>query len=500
MNYLLAHDLGTSGDKVTLFDENGTLINNVTIPYHTHYHHTNWADQNPEEWWDVVCKGTRIVIENIDPGKICAVSFSGHMMGCLCVDANGSPLYPSIIWSDQRAESEFIELQRKVGAERMYKITGHRGSANYTLPKLMWLKKHEPEIYANTHKVLQCKDYIVYKLTGRFATEPTDGVGTLAMNIVSHEWSAEMLEGAGISQNKFPESLKSIDVAGGVTKEAAQATGLREGTKVVMGGGDGIMGAIGTGTVKQGQAFMSLGSSAWVSVVSERPMFDDERRNSNSPHVIDGLYLNEGVMQSAGNSWSWARKIMGGNNWSGIDDVNHHLGEMVASVPPGSNGVMFLPYLMGERCPWWDPEAKGAFIGMKMETTTAEMLRAVMEGVAFHMGYICKMLRENGSELANVTVVGGGTKNLLWRQILADTMNVNFQVPHLLEGATSFGAAIVGGVGIGLYENFEDATSRFCSIDQVTHPDERAVEFYKQKIDLFARCYEALAPLYRELH
>lgn len=500
MNYLLAHDLGTSGDKVTLFDEHGILLREITMPYSTNYYNTNWAEQNPDDWWQAVCLGTQQVIKNIDPHKIAVVSFSGHMMGCLCIDKEGLPLYPAIIWSDQRAEVEFNNLQQRIGKNKLFHITGHRGSANYPLSKLMWLKNHHPEIYENTYKVLQCKDYIVFKLTDHIFTEPTDGVSFLAMDIITRKWSEEVIDAAGVTKNKFPETIRSTDIAGVVTKSAAKATGLIQGTKVVMGGGDGVMGAIGTGTVKKCQAFMSLGSSAWVSVVADKPMFDPLRRNTNSAHVIDGLYLNEGVMQSAGNAYNWASKVMGINNWKGVDNIHQHISEMIADVPAGSNGVMFLPYLMGERCPWWDPDAKSAFIGMKMETSNAEMLRAVIEGVSYHMGYICKILRENGSILKDVTVVGGGTKNLLWRQILADCMNTYLHIPSILEGATSFGAAIVGGVGIGLYKNFEEATSRFVSIQANSSPNQEMVRFYANKIDIFAECYQQLATIFKKLN
>jgi xylulokinase len=493
MNYLLAHDLGTSGDKVALFDENGRLVQECTISYPTNYFNANRAEQNPDDWWDAVCKGTKQVIENVNPARICAVSFSGHMMGCLCVDKDGTPLRPSIIWSDRRSEEAFAELRKTLGEDRIFKTTGHRGSGNYTLPKLMWVKKHEPDIYAKMHKTLQAKEYIIFKLTNRFASEPTDGVGTLAMDITSRTWSDEVLGASGIDKEKFPEVLKSTDVAGRVTRAVAGATGLAEGTPVVMGGGDGVMAGIGTGAVNPGDSFMSFGSSSWVSTVSTRPMFDDGRRNTNWPHVIDGLYLNDGVMQSAGGSYVWAKRTL-----VGAADSNSSIETMLGNTPPGANGVIFLPYLLGERCPWWNPDAKGAFLGVRMETTKADMLRAVLEGVAYHMACIAELLRGNGAPLRDVTVVGGGARGITWPQILADAIDANIHVPSLLESATSFGAAIVGGVGIGLYGDFERATKKFVSINYVYRPDPGRVELYRQKRELFLKSYDALAPLCAE--
>ncbi len=499
MKYLLAHDLGTSGDKVTLFDENGVLVKEVTMPYPTHYFNSNWVEQNAEDWWKAVCDGTKHVTEGIDPKQICSISFSGHMSGCLCVDQEGNPLRPSMIWSDRRSEREFSELQDAVGENEIFHITGHRGAGSYTLPKLMWLKKKEPEIYEKTYKVLQCKDYIVYCLTGCFATEPTDASQTLALDIQKRKWSKKIIQAAGIALDKFPELIRSTDIAGTVTEKAAEETGLAVGTPVVIGGGDGVMGAIGTGAISKGRAFMSMGSSAWVSAVSDHPMFDAKRRNQNSPHVIDGLYLNEGVMQSAGAAFAWAKKSLGGNDWNGIEDVMGHLNQLIESSPAGANGVLFLPYLVGERCPWWDPEAKGAFLGVKMETTNADLLRAVMEGVAHNMGYIAEIIRENGVALENVIVVGGGAKSDVWKQIMADSMNVNIQMPQMLEGATSFGAAIVGGVGVGLYKDLEEAAEKFISIKTVKTPIAENVALYEEKRRIFVKAYEALYPLEKEL-
>lgn len=492
MNYVLAHDLGTSGNKVTLFDENGLLVEETTIGYPTNYFNSNWAEQNPDDWWASVCKGTQRVLRDIGPHQVSAVSFSGHMMGCLCVDRKGAPLRPSIIWSDQRAQKEFRELQRALGEDRIFKLTGHRGSGNYSLPKLMWVRNNEPNIYSRTYKILHCKEYIILKLTGLFLSEPTDGVGTLAMDITSCAWSGEILQASGVARDKFPDVLRSTDIAGRVTREAAEATGLLEGTPVVMGGGDGVVAAIGTGAVDLGDSFMSFGSSAWVSTVSNSPAFDGKRRNTNWPHIVSGLYLNDGTMQSAGGSYNWARRTL----HEQAPDNYAEMEEMIAGTPPGSNGIIFLPYLLGERCPWWNPEAKGAFLGISMETTKADLLRAVMEGVAYNMAYIADILRGAGLPLRDIVVIGGGVRRPAWRQILADAMDASIHIPALLEGATSLGAAITGGVGVGIYPDFETAAKKFVTIKDVRQPDTERVALYRQKRKLFVDCYEALEPLF----
>jgi Sugar (pentulose and hexulose) kinases len=492
MNYVLAHDLGTSGNKVTLFDENGALVAEATVNYPTNYFNSNWAEQNPNDWWASVCAGTRSALQNIDPRQVSVVSFSGHMMGALCVDRKGVPLRPSIIWSDQRAQKEFLGLQRELGEEKIFRITGHRGSGNYSLPKLMWVKNNEPDIYAKTYKTLHCKEYIISKLTGRFFSEPTDGIGTLAMDITSCAWSDEILLASGVAKDKFPDVLKSVDIAGKVTREAAAATGLAEGTPVVMGGGDGVVAGIGTGAVALGDSFMSFGSSAWVSTVSTGPAFDSKRRNTNWPHIVDGLYLNDGVMQSAGGSYTWARKAL-----SEHEPDNHgEMEKLLAETKPGANGILFLPYLLGERCPWWNPDAKGAFVGLTMETTKAEMLRAVLEGVAHNMAYIADVLRGNGLPLRDIVVIGGGARGTLWREILADAMDATIHIPTLLEGATSLGAAITGGVGIGIYPDFTTAAKKFITIKDIHRPNAERTAFYRERRKLFVDCYEAMEPLF----
>lgn len=498
MNYVLAHDLGTSGNKVTLFDENGAMVREVKMSYPTHYYNFNWAEQNADDWWAAVCQGTRQVLQEIDPGRVAAVSFSAHMMGCLCVDRDGNPLRPSIIWCDQRAQREFRQLRDALGEDKIFQTTGHRGSANNSLPKLMWVKNNEPEVYAKTFQTLQCKEYIIFKLTGQFVTEPTDGVGTLAMDIVRREWSEDMIAASGIEREKFPPVLKSTAVAGHVTREAAQATGLAEGTPVVMGGGDGIAAAIGSGAIRLGETFMSFGSSAWVSTVAASPMFDAGWRNQNWPHIVEGLYLSDGVMQSAGGSYGWARQALASAGESAESDTDAEIERLAAAAPPGANGVLFLPYLLGERSPWWNPDAKGAFLGIQMGTTKGDLLRAVMEGVAHNMAYIADMLRENGLPLRDVTIIGGGARGALWRQILADAMDARLHVPATLEGATSLGAAITGGVGVGLFDSFETATERFISIRETHQPKRENTALYRRRRELFVKCYKALEPLFAE--
>lgn len=266
-----------------------------------------------------------------------------------------------------------------------------------------------------------------------------------------------------------------------------------------MGGGDGVMASIGTGAVSLGDSFMSFGTSAWVSTVAKGPMFDPERRNTNYPHIVKGLYLNDGVMQCAGQSYAWSKQALGEEAWNVMRSADGAISELIAKSPTGANGVLFLPYLLGERCPWWNPDAKGSFLGLRMETSKADLLRAVMEGVAYNMAYITDLLRSNGSSLKEITAVGGGVRGGVWRQILADAMDAEIRIPDLLESATSFGAAITGGLGVGVFTDVKRAAESFVKIREVCHPDPERAAFYRKRRELFVQCYRAMEPYYQAL-
>ncbi len=503
MKYIIAHDLGTSGNKATLFSQEGELVGSTVHAYGCHYFNDNWAEQNPDDWWKSICDTTRALLAQtgVDKRDIAAVSFSGQMMGCLCVDRAGVPLRPSIIWADQRAQAQQNKIASQISMEDYYHIVGHRNAASYGLQKLMWVRDNEPDVYKATYKTLNAKDYIVLKLTGKFFTEPSDASSNACVDLRTLRWSEKIVDLSGIDAEKLPDIVPSTHVAGGVTKEAAQATGLAEGTPVVMGGGDGVCANVGAGSVRPGKTFSYVGSSSWIASTSETPVFDPLMRTVTWAHIVPGMYAPNGTMQSAGGSYAWLKNQVcryeaekaAREGVSAYDLINQE----IEQSPIGANGVIFLPYLLGERAPRWNPDAKAAFLGLKMENERKDLLRSVLEGVTMNLEIILQILRQH-IDIREILVIGGGAKGAVWRQMMADVYNARIKVPVLLEEATSMGAAVTGGVGVGLFKDF-DAIDRFIHIQTVHEPQPQAVAAYDPVKELFELCYQCLLPVYQRM-
>lgn len=501
--YILAHDLGTSGDKATLFSLDGTLAGSQVHAYDTAYFNGNWAEQDAIDWWEAVQVSTKELLRNtgIDPGEIAAVSFSGQMMGCLCVDREGRPLRKAIIWADQRAQKQAAYLDTKISQWEFYNIVGHRNTASYGIQKFMWVKEHEPEVYNRTYKMLNAKDFIVYQLTGEFYTEYSDGNSCGCLDIKKREWSQRILRAANIDQEKLPQLKPSTFVAGPVTEKAGRLTGLCPGTPVVLGGGDGVTANVGTGSVYPGRTYCCMGTSAWITTTAKQPIFDEKMRIVNWVHIVPDCYAPNGTMQSAGGAYSWLKETV--CKMEQYDARIHgkspydYMNEQIAASPAGANGVLFLPYLLGERAPRWNPDAKGAFLGLKAENTRADILRSVLEGVTMNLSLCLDILRTQ-VPIQELTVIGGGAKGAVWRQIMADIYNARILVPSILEEASSMGAAITGGVGAGIYKDFS-VSEKFLEIRSVHEPEQGAVQKYQERKEIFDACYYALEDLYKKL-
>jgi xylulokinase len=488
---ILAHDLGTTGNKANLFDADGALLGSAFSGYATAYPQPNWAEQNPDDWWRATCETTqRLLAETgADPTAIAAVSFSGQMMGCVAVDANGAPLRSCIIWADQRAQEEAEEMADLCGGDEIYLRCGHRASPAYSAPKILWVRRHQPELYARAVCLLQPKDYVVYQLTGEFATDYSDASGTLLFDLVSREWHSPFLKSLDLSADRLPRLLPSTGIAGEVSEEAAAATGLRPGTPVVIGGGDGSCAGAGAGVIEPGDCYCYIGSSAWVSTASAAPVPDARQRTVTFHHIHPERYAPMGTMQAAGGSRDWA--------WRLLHDGDLDLDEAAAQAPPGANGLICLPYIMGERSPYWNPLARGTFVGMTMPMGKAEMARAVLEGVAINLRFILDALREQSSGIRSVRLIGGGGRSPLWRQILADCFQVPVEMLALTSEATSWGAAVVGGVGAGIYD-WSIAAERSRVVDAV-EPIPANMAIYDDIAAFNAGVYEALQPIYVDL-
>jgi xylulokinase len=497
-HYLLAHDLGTSGNKATLFTTEGALVGSVTAAYGTRYFNNNWAEQDPQDWWNAVCSSTQELVRGIDARELAAIAFSGQMMGCLCVDREGRPLRPAILYCDQRAVVECDFLLGRIDASEFYRITGHRASAGYSIEKLMWVKNHEPQVYAKTHQMLHAKDYLNFRLTGVMATEYTDASGTNALDLQALRWSEKILSLSGIDGEKLPVLKASTDVVGELTPEAAKALGLVPGIPVIAGAGDGLCAGVGVGSVKPGITYNYLGSSSWIATTTEKPIYDDQLRTFNWAHAVPGYVHPCGTMQTAGSSLAWLKnelcsleKACGAE--LGLSPYELINGEIEKS-PPGANGILFLPYLLGERTPRWNPDAKGAFIGLTLEHKRADVLRAVMEGVTLNLSYILDIFRAQ-VPIREITVIGGGAKGAVWRKIMADVYQADILKPNYLEEATSMGAAIICGVGSGVFKSF-DIADRFIQITDRTSPDPAVTAVYSEAKKLLNDSYNALVQLF----
>ena len=501
--YILAHDLGTSGNKATLYDTKGRLCDFVLCEYPTFYPEDRFVEQNPEDWWDAVVRSTRDLMQKarIAPAQVLCVSFSAQMMGCLPVGRDGRALRNMLIWADTRAAKQEKEMIEAIGLECGYRITGHRLSASYSAAKLLWLRDNEPEVYKNTHKMLHAKDYIVLRLTGKWATDYSDASGTNLMDIEKKQWSGEILKALNIPEAMLPELHCSSDVIGGVTTEAAAITGLLEGTPVVLGGGDGSCACVGAGVVSPGNAYNVVGSSSWISLASEKPLFDSAMRTFNWVHLDENLYTPCGTMQAAGYSYSWFRDTLGAEEVKEAKELGTSaytlLNALAERSPVGAGGLIYLPYLLGERSPRWNHNARGSFIGLKVSTTKADMTRAVLEGVGYNLKIILDILRSQES-IPKLTMIGGGAKGETWLRILSDIWQIPLEVPQYMEEATSMGAAVCAGVGIGLYPDYRVIQKMNPAVRTVS-PNADNAKPYARMFNLFNQSYEALAPVFDTL-
>jgi len=496
-HYILAHDLGTTGNKATLFDAAGVRVATTLEAYDTAYPHPNWAEQAPADWWRAVRDSTRELLasSSVAAGDIAVVSFSGMMNGALAVDAMGVPLRSAIIWADQRATAEAEFLAHCCGAEQVYRRTGHRAGASYTAAKMLWIQRHQPELYARTHQFLQAKDYAAYKMSGVFATDYSDASGTNLFDLERHDWALDMIEAVGLDPRKLPPAHPSITVIGKVTSEAAAETGLLAGTPVVIGGGDGACATVGAGSVRPGDAYNYIGSSSWIAVTAEQPLYDPQMRTFTFAHLDPQLYLPTGTMQCAGGSYDWLEQLLRGEGEARLCD---EMSAAAADVEPGAKGLLFLPYLIGERSPHWNPLARGVFVGLTMSHGRAEMARAVLEGVAFNLRMILDAFLEQGSAIQAMRLIGGGARSALWRQILADVYGLPILRPALLAEATSLGAAIAGGVGVGLFPNFRVA-HELVQVEEAERPNPAHNQRYTALYGLFQQTYTALEPIFEQL-
>ena len=493
--YILAHDLGTSGDKASLHAADGRLLAAHGVAYATDFGPGGKAEQDPADWWAAFCTATRALLEETGtrPADIACVAMSGQMMGVVMVDARDEPLRPVVIWADTRAQREAALLAERVGFERAYDLLGHRLDPSYCLPKWMWLREHDPESWSKATGLLVAKDAITLRLTGRRCTDPSDASGTNAWDQVAGTWSDELLAAGGIDVGLLPEVLPSATVAGGIRAEASRACGLLAGTPVVVGGGDGSCAVLGAGLPSDGSAAnATIGSSAWISVVTDEPMRDQRMRLVTYDHVVPGRFVPLGPMQAAGASLEWITTTLGVSGRDGLSAIVQAAG----SVEAAREGLFFLPYLLGERAPIWDPNVRGTFLGLERHHRPEHLVRAVLEGVAFNLFGILRAITDLAGSVAAVDAVGGGARGDTWLRIMADTWGLPVRRRSVRDEANSLGAAVIGGVAVGLIDDWGQARS-LSATEAIFEPDPQRHERALEDLDRFSDAYERLGPWFR---
>ena len=479
-------DLGTSSVKLLLMDEAGDIKSIVTREYPLYFPKPGWSEQNPEDWYTALVDGIRELTKDCDKAEIDGISFSGQMHGMVILDEKDRVIRPAILWNDGRTQEECDYLNHEIGREKISSYTANMALTGFTAPKLLWVRKHEPENFAKIKKIMLPKDYIAYCLSGVHCTDVSDASGMLLFDVKNKCWSKEMLDICGLKEEQMARIHESFQVVGCLTKEAANVLGLSEKVKVIAGGGDQAVAAVGTGTVGAGMCNVSLGTSGVVFVASQKFAVDDQNALHSFCHA-DGKYHFMGVMLSAAasNKW-WMDEIIGTKEYSK---------EQQAITKLGENNVYFLPYLMGERTPHNNPNARGTFIGMTMDTTRADMTQAVLEGVAFALRDSFEITKSLGVQIDRIRINGGGAKSPLWCKIIADVLNVKVDKINSEEGP-AFGAAILAAVGCGKYASVEEACAKLIKVISTTDQDPKIVELYNKKYEVFKQLYPALKEMF----
>lgn len=487
--YFIGIDLGTSSVKLLLMDETGYIHNIVTRTYPIYFPQPGWSEQNPEDWYNETLKGLTELLCSVDKSQVKGISFGGQMHGLVILDKQNQVIRPAILWNDGRTEEETKYLNETVGKETLSRYTANIAFAGFTAPKILWLKKHETEHFACISKIMLPKDYLVYRLSGVYCTDVSDASGMLLLDVKNRCWSKEMLKLCDIKETQLPSIYESYEVVGNLKYELAHEIGIHHDVKIIAGAGDNAAAAIGTGTIGEGNCNISLGTSGTV-FISSHTFKKDQNYALHAFAHADGHYHLMGCMLSAAscNKW-WMEEILHTSNFDKEQkDLERNLGK---------NHVFFLPYLMGERSPHNDANARGTFIGMSLDTKRSDLTLAVLEGVAFALRDSVEIARKLEIRIERTKVCGGGAKSLLWKRILANVLNMPVDVIENEEGP-AMGAAILAAVGCGAFSSVE-ATKNMISVVETIQPEEELVERYQKKYEIFVTLYPQLKGVFKVL-
>lgn len=493
MSYLLGIDISTTGAKAVIVDEDGAVLASHTTPHPISTPKPLWSEQNPQDWWRGVSASIRAVLEQVSADDIYGIGLTGQMHSLVCLDSANEVLRPAILWNDQRTQAQCDSITEAIGFERLIEITGNRALNGFTAPKILWIREHEPEIYAQIKHVLVAKDYIRFCLTGEYATDVHEACGTLLMDTGARTWSTTMLDVLELPAEWLPRVYEGPEITGTVTAEAAELTGLRVGTPVVAGGGDQAAQGVGVGAVTSGVAALTLGTSGVVFAPLDSYSYEPQGRLMALCHAVPNMWHFMGVTLSAAGSLQWYHDALAPE--MSFDQLTAE----AANVGAGSDGLYFLPYLSGERTPHPDPLARGAFIGLTTRHGRGHLTRAVLEGVAFSLRDVFELIRQSeaGRNIAQVRISGGGAKSPLWRQILADVLNVPLVNVNVNEGA-AYGAALLVGLSAKVWSDARDI-SKVIALGGETHPGPDAAR-YNEKYAVYQSLYPTLQSTFYQLN
>lgn len=479
-------DLGTSAVKLLLMEETGAIHKIVSKEYPLYFPHPGWSEQNPKDWWEQTIAGIEELLQEEDRTQVAGISFGGQMHGLVILDQEDNVIRPAILWNDARTAKECDYLNQVIGREKLSEYTANIAFAGFTAPKLLWIKENEPENFARIHKIMLPKDYIAYKLTGIHCTDVSDASGMLLFDVKHRRWSEEMCEICGIQSSQLAQCFESSECVGVLLPEIADSLGIAREVKVAAGAGDNAAAAVGTGTVGDNQCNISLGTSGTIFISSRNFGVDSNNALHSFAHA-DGSYHLMGCMLSAAscNKW-WMEEIL---------DTKDYAAQQAQIQELGENHVYFLPYLMGERSPHNNPNARGTFIGMTMDTTRADMTLAVLEGVAFALRDSLEVAKSLGICLERTKICGGGAKSPLWKRIVANVLNLKVDIIESEEGP-ALGGAMLAAVACGAYQSVEEAAAHIVKIVDTVEPEPELVAKYEKRYAQFKEIYPACKPLF----
>lgn len=495
MAYFLGIDVSTTSSKALIIDEKGAVIAVASSPHTLQNPKPLWSEQDPREWWQAVSACIKAALQKAGASgdQVAAVGLTGQMHGLVLLDAAGEVLRPAILWNDQRTQSQCDEIHARIGKEKFIQTTGNLSLTGFTASKILWVKENEPEIFGKASHVLLPKDYVRFKLTGDYAMDKADGSGTVLFNLHKRDWSDELLAALDIPRAWMPPTYEGPEITGLINEEGALATGLKAGTPVMAGGGDQAAGAVGMGAVEPGVVALTLGTSGVVFATTPSALIEPEGRLHAFCHAVPGMWHFMGVMLSAAGSLQWYHDKLAPE--MSFDDLTNE----AAAIPAGSDGLVFLPYLSGERTPHPDPLARGAFVGLTLRHGRPAMTRAVLEGVAFGLLDGFKLIQNAGlGKISQIRASGGGVKSPLWRQILASVLNAELVTVNTTEGG-AYGAALLAGVGAGAWPDVSSACRTCIQVTGSTHPDSSLVAAYEKAYPVYRDLYPELKDSFKQL-